>query len=111
VASSAEAPLSRQPADYEWPYLGDSLEIPIDVNHPQAVLQGYLGDQEVGDWRTVPHAVVMGKISLEAQRPVEKIRRRSNDLEIRMQVDLEVVVVPCGSGGIQLLELSHLADE
>jgi hypothetical protein len=101
----------RQPADYEWPYLGDSLEIPIDVDHPQAVLQGDLGDQEVGDWRAVPHAVVMGKVSLEAQRPVEKVRRRSNYHEIRVQVGLQVVVVPSGSGGVQLLELSHLADE
>jgi hypothetical protein len=51
---------SRESTNNEGTYFGDSLVVPIDVNDAQAMVEGGLSDQEVGDRGAVPHAMMMG---------------------------------------------------
>jgi len=74
-------------------------------------MQRRLGDEEIGDGRSVPHAVVMGEITLKAKGPVEHIGRRFQDVKRVVEVGLETVVVTGRACRVQLLELSDGAHQ
>jgi hypothetical protein len=40
-----------------------------------------LGGNEVWNRGAVPHAVVMGQVSLQGQSPIEEVQRRCDDIE------------------------------
>lgn len=44
--------------------LGDAVEIGVDVHHAQSVMERCDRNQEVGDGRAMPHAMVMGEVAL-----------------------------------------------
>jgi len=63
--------LLLQTTDGERPNFRDPVKIAIDMNHAQTVVEGGLGDQEVGDRGPMPHPVVMREVVLKAKRSVQ----------------------------------------
>ena len=59
------AATSAQPPDGQQSHLRDAVVVAIDVNHAQPVVQRGLRDQQVGDRRPVPQAVVVGEVALQ----------------------------------------------
>ena len=84
---------SRVPADNQRSNLGDSFEVAIHVNDPQPMVEGGLCDEEVRDGDPVPHAMTMGKVALEPQRPVENVGGTGNHLEAGVERVPEKVIV------------------
>jgi len=100
-----------QPTDGERAYLGDAVKVPVEVYDAKAVVQGGFRDQQVRYRRAVPHPVMMGKILLQPQGPIEQVRRCLDGLETGVQASLEPIVVGRRAGGVELLQLSDGADE
>src|SRR5947209_18390250 len=75
------------------------------------MVDGSLGNEEIGNGSTVPHAVMVCKVLLQSQCPLENVRRRIHDLEARMQIVFECVVVLCRAGRVELFELTDRTDE
>ena len=98
------------PPDRERTDLRNPLVVAVNVNYTQAMVKGSLGDQQVGYRRAMPHPMVMGKIPLQSQCPVEDVDWRSDDIEALVDCDLEFVVVPCRPAGVELLELADRAE-
>ena len=80
--------------DLERTDLGNPLVVAVNVNHTQAMVKGRLGDPQVGYRRAMPHPMVMSKVPLQCQRPVEDVDGRSYDIEALVDRHLEFVVVP-----------------
>ena len=51
--------------------LGDSLVITVNVHDTQFIVQCSLGDHEIGNCNAVPHAVVVGEITLQDLGPIQ----------------------------------------
>ena len=99
--ASAESP------DDERSHLGDPLVVPINVDDSETVMESGFGDQEIRDRRSMPHAVMMGKVLLKYQRAVEEIGRCRYHLEGIVESFLDPVIIGSRSRGIELLELPH----
>ncbi|HEX5950915.1 MAG TPA: hypothetical protein VFZ96_07925, partial [Actinomycetota bacterium] len=80
------------------------------MDDAEPMMQRGLGDQEVGDRYSMPHAVVMREVVLQAKRPYEDIRRRIDRLEADVKQIAPRVVVSGGSRREELLELSDRTD-
>ena len=99
-----------QPTTLERSDLRDPLEVAIDVDDTEPVVQGGLGDQQVGNRGAMPHAVVVRQVSLEVERTVEDIEWYLCAGKGRTELDCELVVLGRRSRRIPLLELSDRAD-
>jgi hypothetical protein len=109
--SRSDRQLGTQPAYRKRPNLRNAVEVAVNVHYPHPVVQGRFGNEQVGNWCSMPHPVMMGKVLLEAERPVENVWRRRHDLKGSVQVVLERVVVPCRAGRVELFELADRAHE
>jgi len=97
----------RQSANREGTYLGDPLEVRVDMNDTKAVMQGSLSDEQVGDWRAMPHPMMVRKVSLQPKRPLQNVGRSGDDIEVRTKVGLQSVIVLGRASGIELFKLAH----
>lgn len=73
-------------ADGERPYLCNAVEVPVHVYNAKSMVQRRLGDEQIWDWRSVPHPVVMREVALELQRAVQDVGRRDHDVEVCVEV-------------------------
>jgi hypothetical protein len=62
----------------------NAIEVTVDVDHAHAMVERGLGDEEIGDRRPVPHAVVVREVLLEPQCPIENVVRWGHDLKVRV---------------------------
>src|SRR5438132_1113409 len=60
---------------------GDAVEVAVDVDDAEAVVEGGLGDEQVGDGGAMPHAVMVGEVALQGQGPVEDVGGGGHDVE------------------------------
>ncbi len=67
-----------EPPDRQRSHLGDAVMVAIHVHDAEVVVQCGLRDEEIRDRRAVPHAVVMGQVTLEVQGTIEDVARRSS---------------------------------
>src|SRR5215207_6350257 len=80
------------------------------MHDAELVIQRGLGNEQVGDGRPMPHAVMVGEVALQPQCAFEDVRRGVNGREAVVKLLLERVVVARRAGGIELLELADRAD-
>jgi hypothetical protein len=91
-------------------HLGDAIEVGVDVHHAQAVMKRCCRDQQVGDGRAMPHAMVMCEIALQAEPEIEHVGGRVHDPKACAELGVELVVMARGSRRIELLELCDGAE-
>jgi len=96
-----------QSANGEGTNLGNSLEVAVDMNHAKAMMQSSFCDEQIGDRRPVPHAVMARQVSLKPQGAVQHIRWSRDDVEARTKIGLQRVVVLGRSRRIQLFKFAH----
>lgn len=99
-----------QPTTLERSDLRDPLVVAIDVDDTEAVVQGGLGDQQVGNRGAMPHAVVVCQVSLQVERTIEDIGWYLSAGKGRTELGGDLVVLGCRSRRIPLLELPDRAD-
>src|SRR5262245_9222359 len=80
------------------------------MDDTEIVVERRLGDEEVGDRHAMPHAVMMGEVALQPQRPFEDVRRRGNNLEAGMESIALRVVVSRRLGRVESFELPDRTD-
>jgi hypothetical protein len=56
------------------------------VSDAQTVVQCCFGNEQIGDRRAVPHAVMVSQLALEVEGALEYVGRRRNDLETGMKL-------------------------
>ena len=74
------------------------------------MVQRGLRNKKVGNRRTVPHAVMMGKVALKLECTLEDVRRRGNNFEAGVKFIPQSIVVERRTCGIELLQLADRAD-
>jgi hypothetical protein len=57
-------PVSAQAADGQRSNFSNSFVVSVNVNNAEFVVQGRLGDQQIGDGSSVPHSVMVCEIAL-----------------------------------------------
>jgi hypothetical protein len=77
---------SPEPSYSQWPHLGNPVEVTVHVKDAELVVQGSLGDEQVGDRRAVPHPVMVSEIALQSQGALEDVRWRGNRLETEVEL-------------------------
>jgi hypothetical protein len=77
-----------QSANGQRTYFGDPLEVSVDMNHAKAVVQGSFSDEQVGDWRAMPHTMMVRKVSLQSKRSLKNVRGSGDHVKIRTKVRL-----------------------
>jgi len=98
-------------ADSKGPDFGDAGIVAVDVHNPKPMMDSRFSDQQVWDRGAVPHSVVMSEVALEHERPLQQVMWSGHDLETGVQLVLQLVVMARRAGGVELLELTHKADE
>src|SRR5437879_3138573 len=108
---SAASSWLPEPPDRQRSHLSDAVIVAIHVHDAEVVVECGLRDEEIRDRRAVPHAVMMGQVTLEAQGTIEDVARRCDGFQAGTQIPPQRVVVACGSSRVELFELADRTDE
>ena len=76
------------------------------MDDAETVVQSSTGDQQIWNRRSVPHSMMVSKVSLKIECSLKKLRGSGNNLEACVQFGLQRVVVVSRTCRIQLLQLS-----
>lgn len=98
-------------AGSERSYLGDASIVAVDVHHAETMMNGRFGDQQIGNRCAVPHSVMMSQITLQHKRPFQQGWRSRDGRKASAQLGLQLIVVSCRAGGVELFQLANRADK
>ena len=108
--TSARGGRSAKASRGEQTHLGDPFVVPIHVDDAETVMERRLGDEKVGDRRSVPEAVVVGQIPLQRERAVEDVGWGGRLRKGFAKLGGEHVVLDRRPRRVKLLELADRAD-